>query len=433
MERKLAIAALLALLVASAGCTSYGGGGSASFWMWGWGNIVGIAVIIVLLLLSIGYMVAALMEDEKLKAWVKKEMGQVVYSVLIIAFVVALFGVLNWWLRQLSIGSMIADVSWQNYISAGVCCEGSSCVGPMRGRPCHIEAAIDFLQLLYDTSRTTAVSALANYWVYAFLAHTSAGGVLSAIVAQAGLHIKPLAGLSSAADYFLQIFDISVKMMMLHRVQQLLLEILNYPVFPVFLSMGLVLRVLYFTRKLGGMLIALALSFYIVYPMFYVVSYAVLWGFLGGANNFGVYYDSNSFKPPMGENKLDIPESDKAKEVFETTVNYDICNSVVTGRTAAIRQQAAQDQQKYRSVVDVFKGNWEIIAGVDWFTKRKDFFLAGTGGGLSKDGPIGRLATIMVFTLVVPFLALMTTLASVKVFSPLIGGDVEIALLSKLI
>jgi hypothetical protein len=39
----------------------------------------------------------------------------------------------------------------------------------------------------------------------------------------------------------------------------------------------------------------------------------------------------------------------------------------------------------------------------------------------------------MVFTLVTPFLALMTMLASFKYFSPLIGGDVEISLLSRLI
>ena len=49
------------------------------------------------------------------------------------------------------------------------------------------------------------------------------------------------------------------------------------------------------------------------------------------------------------------------------------------------------------------------------------------------DGPIAHLALLMVFTLFIPFLALMTTLAAFKVLSPLLGGDVEISLLSRLI
>jgi len=38
-----------------------------------------------------------------------------------------------------------------------------------------------------------------------------------------------------------------------------------------------------------------------------------------------------------------------------------------------------------------------------------------------------------VYAIIVPFLGLMIMLASIKVFSPLIGGDVEIAGISRLL
>jgi hypothetical protein len=61
-------------------------------------------------------------------------------------------------------------------------------------------------------------------------------------------------------------------------------------------------------------------------------------------------------------------------------------------------------------------------------------FSVGTAtGGFGPKGPVGTLATLLVLTLVSPFLAFMTLLAAVKVFSPMIGGDVEISVLSRLI
>ena len=40
---------------------------------------------------------------------------------------------------------------------------------------------------------------------------------------------------------------------------------------------------------------------------------------------------------------------------------------------------------------------------------------------------------MLVFTLVAPFLGLMTALAAFKAFSPLLGGDVEISIISRLL
>ncbi|MCL6089353.1 MAG: hypothetical protein M1530_04305 [Candidatus Marsarchaeota archaeon] len=52
---------------------------------------------------------------------------------------------------------------------------------------------------------------------------------------------------------------------------------------------------------------------------------------------------------------------------------------------------------------------------------------------LGYNGVIDNVAKIMIFSLIAPFIAIMVMLAFIKVLSPLLGGDVEIAGLTKLI
>ena len=82
------------------------------------------------------------------------------------------------------------------------------------------------------------------------------------------------------------------------------------------------------------------------------------------------------------------------------------------------------------SAMDNVRGRWDFLEGGAWYSQFLGFI---TGGAFEEDGPIAHLALLMVFTLFIPFLALMTSLAAFKVLSPLLGGDVEISLLSRLI
>jgi hypothetical protein len=529
-NRKAALAACALLLLLSFGCAGSGGGTPRVFWVWGWENLAGVALAVVLLLLALGYMAATLLGDDKLKAWVRKEMGQAFYSVLILVVAVALVGTLDQWLRTLSIGGGLASGSWQSYVSSTVCCDPSSgsCVGPVRSMPCHIALATDYLQLLYETGRMNALAALVNYQVYAFISNMNIGVATLAFGVQAGLHFNPFAGLAAAGDYFSLLFDLAVKTMMLARAQQIFLEFVSYPMFGVMLSIGLVLRILYFTRKLGGLLVAIALVMYIIFPMFYVVSDAILWGFTNGWHPFGIDYDSATYLAPFSDpltpaTQTTFIPTDQAESVFNPSrqVNIDICNvggaagtgscsgtptvtcgsyrttiqcggpygmcasgaprycqtvdsgpidcgngnfestydcggtipacTSISNQTSCFSvpgcswtvtggggggsggAQGQADRTDAQLVRDNFRSRWDQIEGTAWGGEFGDLLATGTGNAFDKQGPIGSLATLMVFTLVTPFLALMTSLAAIKVFSPLIGGDVEISVLSRII
>jgi hypothetical protein len=397
--------------------------------MMGWNLIIGVAILIVVLLLSLGYMAASFLGDDKLKAWVGRELGQVFFSALIVVVVVALVGTLDQWLHLLSLAG---GSNWQNYVTNGVCCIPGptvTCISSpgslSRGRACHIEIATDYLQILYESSRQSASACLNNYGLFAFLSHISINDSLT-LKFLAGKSITPFAGLELAAEFFSILFDLIIKTMMLLRAQQVFLDFLWYPLFPVLISMGLALRIFYFTRKLGGMLIAISLAFYIVFPMFYVLAGGIMWGFMGNPNSaahVGLTYDTSAATgtplPLYGADQL-APQQ-RAKSIFDTgnSLNIDLCN-----------ESTSQEQDAWNSEMDNFANSFSKIEGGGWFTQFGTFI---TLQGFSDKGPIANLAFLMVFTVLVPFLSLMTSLAAFKLLSPLIGGDVEISLLSRLI
>lgn len=416
------------LLFFSFGCIAPTGS-PRNFWTWGFGlGMAGIALATVVFLLALGYMAATLIGDDKMKAWTKREIGQAFYSVIILLAAISLVASLDEVLKDLSLGSanLVGDPTWATYISQTVCCSGGwFCTGPVRTRPCHIEIASDYLQFLYETARMNAIAFLLNYQVYGFLSNMSLGISFLGFAVQAGLSVVPFAGLSSAADYFSILFDLALKTMMIIRAQQVMIDFLNYPLFGILLSMGLVLRILYFTRKLGGLLVAIALTMYTVYPMFYVVSHAILWEF-SGWNRFGTGVDGARYVAPFSDQNATVfDSSNESKNVFNSTnrVNLDICQSPA----------GATERTEADLVRDNFRSKWDQIEGGKWFGQVSELFDAGIGNGFDKNGPIGALASVLVFSLLIPFLALMTSLASIKVLSPLIGGDVEISVLSRLI
>jgi hypothetical protein len=79
------------------------------------------------------------------------------------------------------------------------------------------------------------------------------------------------------------------------------------------------------------------------------------------------------------------------------------------------------------------RGTWNNVKGSGWTNMWKDAASAVSMQVFDENGPIGTLAAIMIFTLVFPFLGLMTALATYKVISPMIGGDVELSVISRLL
>ena len=127
----------------------------------------------------------------------------------------------------------------------------------------------------------------------------------------------------------------------------------------------------------------------------------------------------------LGSRGLDLgvqpaPQA-RVKDIFKpgSSLNVDLCN-----------ESTPAEQAPMGAEVDNFGNSWSKFEGGGWFSQFGTF---ASGQGFSEKGPIANLAFLMIFTVFVPFLSLMTTLAAFKLLSPMIGGDVEISLLSRLI
>ncbi len=501
----------------------------------GWWGAVYAGIGLALAINVLGWFWAGFTQDEKLKTWVKREIVQLGYSMLIAVLAVML--VTSTFLPQMLYyaSQWGGSQEWSSYIAARCIVQAGNIRSEL---PCHIAIAADYLQILFKASENEAAGLLSAYSVLGVLQSISIE--VKGLVDPAGiLMVTPLIGLSVPLETIGIVLDLTQKNMMIIRAQQFFLEFLHLAFFPFFLSLGLLLRPMFFTRRLGGLLIALALSFYIAYPMMYVFFHGVLfsiagpWNYAGKAPTPGgtdldtIYsmkidwkniatlkavsgqdfaalksgddiYDGAGNKAFAGIAVSKITQGEKsfvatmdgvAREyvavrgssgfsVYETSITgtAGVVPNAPSGQfafpagrvvTSEFREKygSPQDPQFGRDINKVKALNAEIYTGLcldqqprtqEEINKNKDQvrlaslkaedklyqgYIGGlfmvldpvTGSLLGYNGPLDNFAKVLVFSLIAPFIAIMVALASVKVFSPLLGGDVEIAGLTRII
>ncbi|MFA6489067.1 MAG: hypothetical protein WCT52_00115 [Candidatus Micrarchaeia archaeon] len=425
---------LLSLVAVLSGCAGVPQSGATwSAEGWDWMMLGGIALAAMASLLALSYMAAVFMNDEQMLAWTKREVGQLAYSAFIFACVIALSASADGWLKLLSLAS--PSPVWQDYVNAVVCCNPltQSCVvspALAGNRPCHIALAQDYLQILFESGRTMADGILGNYYVPAMLSQISISISSPVMLDLLSFNFKPFPARTIDMQFYGVLFDLTFKTMVFIRVQQIFLDFMWGAIVPVMLGIGLALRAFHFSRKMGGMLIALGMSIYIVMPMFYVLLSGILFGFVPdwGHPQFGVSFDPNSLpvQPPMNISTAPMKQS----EILGTGQTF--MNLCGTAKPEELEEQGGLVDFLWNIIKILWNSTLNVVGNI--------VAPAGqlgddpeTAARFAADGPVSSLAMLMVFTVITPFLGLMTMLASFKYFSPLIGGDVELSLLSRLI
>lgn len=427
---------LLSLALMLSGCA--GVSQSSTTWKsndWNWMALGGVALAAMTALLALSYMASTLLNDEQMLAWTKREIAQLAYSAFIFACILALSASVDGWLKLLSLAS--PSPAWQDYVNKAVCCDPAtqSCIASPAlagSRPCHIALAQDYLQILFESGRTMANGVLENYYVPAMLSQITISVSSPVMLDLLSFNFKPFPARTIDMQFYGVLFDLVFKTMVFIRVQQVFLDFMWSAIVPVMLGIGLALRAFHFSRKMGGMLIALGMAVYIVMPLFYVLLGGVLFGFVSDWTHpqFGNSFDPASLpvQPPAGMS-VGIDPGKQSDVLGKGTTFMNLCGTA-----------AEAEKQEQGGLVDFL---WGIIKALWNSTLNVVSNIAAPAGQLASDpettarfaadGPVSNLAMLMVFTLVTPFLGLMTMLASFKYFSPLIGGDVELSLLSRLI
>ncbi|MFN3909801.1 MAG: hypothetical protein ACK4J0_01030 [Candidatus Anstonellaceae archaeon] len=254
---------------------------SSNFLLWWskWGQPVTIALVLMILISAFSWMYAALFEKEDIKAFVKAEILNLFYSVLILFFVFALVDAAEYITAVLPAYTPIPNTNigknWTDFVQY-------SCQAQPKDyyRPCHIKIAQVYLEILSRNSEAQIIDIMRLY-NFISLAMSFSFSFKFILAPATAVSISPFIGLNPIAEFLQFSYDILVKNLIVLKAQQIALDLLHIAFFPYMLSFGIFLRVFHFTRKLGGLLIALAVSFYIVLPLLYVFWGAVLYSFTG--------------------------------------------------------------------------------------------------------------------------------------------------------
>ena len=234
---------------------SAGSGGYKASWFANWSSAGIIGVAIAMAIISLAAMAGYGFNLPEVKAFVDTELKQAIVSVLLIIGLLALIGFFDVISSQL-INSMDIPVR----------------LNP--NEPIYISAAKSYLSTNIDLASTYALEELKESQKYQAKASSGVQGQLNFwFLLFAGSNIRNNAGLTMEAERAGTLFETTSKLLASLKAQRYFVDVVSFGIAPIFLLFGIVLRTFFFTRKLGGLLLAIAVSLFFVYPM----SYALAW------------------------------------------------------------------------------------------------------------------------------------------------------------
>lgn len=354
--------------------------GDALIWS---GIIIGIAA----LLLGAAFMASKVFMVPAWEAWVREEFGNLLFTAFIlVAFVTFAYAI------EFVADSLARDVlfssntnSYWRYIYE--CTPGADkwcgrwdriSVRPTScPYPCHVYIARGFLGSVYEdygASITSTAKALAVSRLFESFGLSVGLDVVpwaAKLYISFGIPLYP--GRAVFNNSLSKALDELLRMSMGIKAQEVMLGYLP-GLSGIFFITGVLFRIPWFTRKLGGLLVALAIGLYAILPLVYVLAW------------YTVDRSSVTFNEQMLSEDL-------------TEVEFGELASTLGGKT---------------SVASLFT-NYD---------------------GSGKEVQIGLLDMVgraYLINTLIPVLAIFATIGFVRHFSPMIGGDVEIAGLTRII
>jgi hypothetical protein len=244
-------------------------------------TLIAIMLAIAGIVLGIGYAI----DDRKLKDFGRSEIYQSIINGIIVGTLIVAFstgGFFSLLINNVAGGAALtANCEQAMSGNAAICFAYNYLVGV---QPVSINGAS------YPTLIDTSVALL----VPTSLLYTGLG-LLSSIKLSVGIisigFSSMLNPMLTALDYIIEILTAAIISI---EVQGILLKFISIVAIPMLLPVGIVLRTVYVTRKLGGAIMAIAIGLFAVFPLTYVLNASLATSYLGSINNGSVSTFINS-------------------------------------------------------------------------------------------------------------------------------------------
>ena len=236
--------------------------GGDGFYRQGWfsdWNVLGIiGAFISALIIAVAAMIGEAFNLSEVKAFARSEMIQVLLSILLIAGLLAAVKFFD-----------VAALEVIDVMKLPVTCASAE--------PCYLTAAKSYLGNVQDVADQYAQSNLKESYERMRIAMRGANVQFNVwYLLFAGTSTRWNAGESIRAERSGALFESASKLIVSIYAQKYFLDVVAFGIAPVFLLLGIVLRTFFFTRKLGGLLLAIAISLFIVYPLTFAFAWFTL-------------------------------------------------------------------------------------------------------------------------------------------------------------
>lgn len=373
---------------------------------------------------ALSYMVSKILSNTSLEGFSKHEFQQAIFSLIILGSIFAGILVIN---NFFCIALMQTEFT-------DSCTPTDFSFDGMQG-VIHVNVARAKFSMFYNDVRVLAKGAVKGYDWMDFISSLSGGaGLMKSKIpftGHAGIH----------ATIYGELFDILSNVLIFLKIQELFLIIDSIYFFPPFLYLGLVLRILPFTRKLGGLLLGITLSLFFVLPYLYIAG----WIILEATPGFGTKYivDTSSSISLFGMSNVmggddvmkpvdtsDYVEQKMYDEEGKLKDPQNLKDPVVNviGAYAEAESNAPADSQP---VIGVNTNQLKYEDSKNLYGDAKDYLTVIENR--KNNSFVEIVARVVLSTVFITVFALVGTISAIKEISKFFGGDVEIAGLTRLI
>lgn len=378
----------------------------------GWVQVAALVLFISAALISIVYMIARALNNDDYKKWAQNEIYQVIASALILGSLLIFLAIINNILIEI-IPLINSSIDFQ--------CTSSSCTYKEITFPvqligsqnavhgvvvtnqceqgyCHIEIAKSMLRSYFNIIRFYLANKIADIgWV----------SILKSItISIFSVKLSPLAGLQPILDIYSNFIKFGTYVLFWLKGNEIFLSFVSIALFPSFLIAGIALRSISLFRGVGGLLISIAVGTFFVYPMllifvttiispdpsYYQLTFTDYSGFVASLPS---YPDSQTTKGNLISSKQNLIEE---KNYMQSTLEF------------------------YKNVHSSLTSDYAGHSLLE-----KSFYT------ILPNGFLDSMAFLSVWVIIPAIISIYALLIFIKEFSTFIGGDIDIAGLSKLI
>ncbi len=281
--------------------------------LWDWAALSGAAVAVSGVILAFMYAWSALFRNQPLEAYVRQEIYEVVVSAILVVFIIGLVGAMN----SLTLGNFLPDQLLPGGGDANTKVDASTSV--------YSATAKYYARVTSDMESWLNLNYLMNILVDQMASVTPYARPLGV-----GLVASPMAGFASPIKQLLYNMTVGLSVAYIINVAQLYVYVFVLDAFMrYYMPMGIFFRCFTPTRRLGGTLIAIGLTFLFVFPALSTITFSMLYNKAGGplltfSDLLSYYVSDYTSDPSSGQPDFQRFTSNFFHSKFTTTGSGDV-------------------------------------------------------------------------------------------------------------